>query len=104
MCAAGTRSAAITADGDVLACAILPRTAGSLLTQTFREIWEGLPLLQLLRRVRRSDLTVCSSCNRYAACGRCPAQALLEDGDLLGPSSAACAYAAALEKARAEQA
>jgi radical SAM protein with 4Fe4S-binding SPASM domain len=55
--------------------------------------------LKRIRAIRRSDLSTCSTCSKLPYCGRCHAQALVEDGDILGPSTAACAYAAALEDA-----
>jgi radical SAM protein with 4Fe4S-binding SPASM domain len=100
LCAAGTRSATIAANGDVLACPMLPQVAGTVRTSSFREVWEGSELLRRLRALRWHDVATCGACDRVAYCGRCPAQALLEDGDVLGPSRSACAYAAALETAR----
>lgn len=99
LCAAGVRYANITAAGDVLACNILPAVAGNINRLSFREIWEDSTLLRQIRSIRRSDLSVCSTCSKLPYCGRCHAQALAEDGDILGPSSAACAYAEALEEA-----
>jgi len=99
LCAAGVRYANITAAGDVLACNILPGPAGNINHASFREIWERSPRLQRIRAIRRTDLEVCSTCSKLPYCGRCHAQALVEDGDILGPSSAACAHAAALEDA-----
>ena len=99
MCAAGVRFANITAGGDVLACNILPGPAGNINHASFREIWERSPRLQRIREIRRSNLKDCSTCSKLPYCGRCHAQALVEDGDILGPSSAACAHAAALEDA-----
>jgi radical SAM protein with 4Fe4S-binding SPASM domain len=99
LCAAGVRYANITAAGDVLACNILPGPAGNINRSSFREIWENSTLLHQIRRIRRSDLSVCSTCSRLPYCGRCHAQALAEDGDILGPSSAACDFADALEEA-----
>jgi len=95
LCAAGSRYAVVTPEGDVLACNLLARSAGNLYDASFGEIWSTSPWLATLRALRRSDLRVCVSCPSFPVCGRCPAQALLEDGDLLGPSRAACAYAAA---------
>ena len=98
LCAAGTRVAHVTVRGDVLACIDLPNPAGNLHEQSFAEIWRSSPWLQRLRTIRRRDLRVCSECAKLAYCGRCHAQALAEDGDLLGPSSWACEHAAALER------
>jgi radical SAM protein with 4Fe4S-binding SPASM domain len=99
LCAAGVRYATITAAGDLLACNILPVPAGNINHASFREIWERSAHLQRIRAIRRSDLPECSTCPRLPYCGRCHAQAWVEDGDILGPSSAACAHAAALENA-----
>jgi radical SAM protein with 4Fe4S-binding SPASM domain len=99
LCAAGVRYANITPSGDVLACNILPGPVGNINRSSFREIWEQSPRLQEIRAIRRTDLTICSTCSKLPYCGRCHAQALVEEGDILGPSSAACAYAAALEDA-----
>ena len=98
LCAAAHRFAAISSNGDVMACNIMPGVAGNILEGSFREIWENSPWLKQLRAYRRRDLRVCDTCSAYAFCGRCPAQALLEDGDLLGPSKEACHYAAALKE------
>jgi radical SAM protein with 4Fe4S-binding SPASM domain len=99
LCAAGVRHANITPSGDVLACNIFPGSVGNINRSSFREIWERSPRLQRIRAIRRSDLTICSTCSKLPYCRRCHAQALVEDGDILGPSSAACAFAAALEDA-----
>ncbi len=93
LCAAGRRYANITAAGDVQACNILPGSAGNINEHSFREIWEGSPWLRRIRGIRFGDLPVCSTCPVAPYCSRCMAQALVEDGDLLGPSSWACAQA-----------
>jgi radical SAM protein with 4Fe4S-binding SPASM domain len=98
-CAAGTRMAAVTAAGDVLACLQLRTPAGNVNRTSFCDIWERSPWLERLRRVRVRDLEECAGCARLAYCQRCPAQALVEDGDLLGPSRWSCEHAAALEHA-----
>lgn len=93
MCGAGTRSATVLPNGDVVACSILPGVAGSILRRSFKQVWRESPWLQELRRTRWADLRSCASCSVASLCGRCPAQALVEDGDLAGPSSAACTRA-----------
>ncbi len=98
LCAAGVRYAAISASGDVRACEILPGIAGNINHTSFREIWQNAPWFQRLRSITPRDLHVCSTCPKLDYCGRCHAQALVEDGDLLGPSRQACAYAQARER------
>ena len=99
LCAAAARLACVTSAGDVLPCVVLPLVAGNLLTQSFREIWESSAVMRRVRSLRPADLMRCGSCEKLAYCGRCPAQALAEDGDLAGPSRWACEHAAALEEA-----
>lgn len=102
LCAAAVRFCNITATGDVLACTILPGSGGNVREKPFREIWESSLWLNKIRHLRRKDLKVCSTCSKFHYCGRCLAQALVEDGDLTGPSSWACAHAEALERAAQE--
>jgi radical SAM protein with 4Fe4S-binding SPASM domain len=99
LCAAGNRYANITAAGDVLACNILPGSAGNILEKSFREIWETSPWLLMIRGIRRRHLKTCDTCPKGSYCGRCHAQALVEDGDIFGPSKWACDHAASLEEA-----
>jgi radical SAM protein with 4Fe4S-binding SPASM domain len=103
LCAAGSRVAHVTVAGDVLACIDLPTPAGNLHERSFAEIWQGSPWLARLRAIRRGDLRVCGECAKLAYCGRCHAQALLEDGDILGPSLWACGHALTLERLAAER-
>lgn len=99
LCAAGIRLANITASGDVMACNVLPGSAGNVNRQPFREIWEGSPWFARLRSIRRRDLHVCGTCTKFSYCRRCFAQALVQGGDLLGPAPWSCQHAAAIEEA-----
>ena len=96
LCAAATRYACITSAGDVMACNILPGADSNVRERSFREVWEESPWLRRIRALRRADLTECSTCTTFSRCGRCTAQALVEDGDLLGPSRQAQERAALL--------
>lgn len=87
LCAAASRYCNITASGDVMACNILPGSDGNIRHRSFRDVWENSPWLNKVRSIRRGDLHTCKSCSRLPYCGRCHAQALVEDGDLYGPSS-----------------
>lgn len=90
MCGAGRDTCAISPYGDVYPCAILPIKAGNLREDSFSDLWFGSSRLEELRRVHMSDLKGCKDCRSLGYCGRCPAFAMLEDGDLLGPSTFAC--------------
>ena len=97
LCAAANRYCNITSSGDVMACNILPGADGNIRQRSFRDVWENSPWLNKVRSIRRSDLHTCKSCSRLPTCGRCHAQALVEDGDLYGPSSYAQERAEILE-------
>lgn len=98
LCAAASRFCAISANGDVLACTILPGSDANINERPFAEIWRHSAWLERVRSIRRSDLHTCSSCPKLSYCGRCHAQALVEDGDLLGPSRVAQERAGLLEE------
>jgi radical SAM protein with 4Fe4S-binding SPASM domain len=87
LCAAASRYCCITTTGDVMACNILPGSGGNVRERPFREIWERSPWLREVRGIRAQDLAECGSCSRLSYCGRCHAQALVEDGSLYGPST-----------------
>lgn len=98
LCAAASRYCNITSSGDVMACNVLPGSGGNLRDQSFREIWEHSPWLNEVRSIRRNDLHTCRDCDRLSYCGRCHAMALVEDGDLYGPSTFAQRQAELLEE------
>lgn len=86
-CAAASRYCNITASGDVMACNVLPGSDRNINEHSFVDIWQSSPWLKQIRAIRRKDLKTCRTCSRVSFCGRCHAQAMVEDGDLYGPSS-----------------
>jgi len=99
-CAIARRACRIGPNGDVFPCSTFPVAAGNLRRQSFAEIWSGSPLLAHLRSIRAGDLgPTCSGCSKSGYCGRCMALALIEHGDMLGPSAEACGIAQAKERA-----
>jgi len=90
MCKAGLSFVHIDADGSVLPCVALPVSVGNIREQPLREIWENAELFKTFRQTTMKDLDTCSSCDLYVLCYRCPGLALLEDGDMYGPSKTGC--------------
>jgi len=91
-CYSGFNTCAITPEGRVFPCNQLLLEVGDLRKSTFAEIWHG-PKLHKLRSYTIRDLPKCSSCQLLKSCSRCPGLALLEGGDLLGPSPENCRQA-----------
>lgn len=98
-CTAGINSAHVTPEGVVRPCVQLLLDCGSLRKESFRDIWDRSATLKMLRGLADVDIVECLRCARRELCSRCPGLALLEDGDLLGPSSAACRMALARAEA-----
>lgn len=97
-CGAGHNACYVSAYGDVMPCVALPIACGNVREQPFAEIWANAPRMREVRAIRVRDLHTCAGCAASAFCSRCPGQAVVEDGDLYGPSTAACEHA----QARAE--
>jgi radical SAM protein with 4Fe4S-binding SPASM domain len=94
-CGAGHNACYVSAYGDVMPCVALPIACGNVRDQPFAEIWTAAPKLREVRAIRIRDLHTCAGCAASTFCTRCPGQALVEDGDLYGPSTASCEHALA---------
>jgi radical SAM protein with 4Fe4S-binding SPASM domain len=92
-CGAGHTACYVSAYGDVSPCVSMPIVCGNVREQRLSEIWERSARMQEVRAIRVRDLPICSRCAASSFCTRCPGQALVEDGDLYGPSTAACEHA-----------
>ncbi|BDG05294.1 radical SAM/SPASM domain-containing protein [Anaeromyxobacter oryzae] len=90
---------AVSPSGDVLPCVAMPLSAGNVREAPLDVIWRESEVFRRLRARRWGGLPECATCPRSGYCGRCSALALLEDGDLDGPSSRACHVAELRERA-----
>jgi radical SAM protein with 4Fe4S-binding SPASM domain len=102
-CAAGQTTCRVNPQGLVFPCSSLPTPVGDLQKQPFSTIWRESPELQRLRGLTWDLLPICRTCDVRQYCSRCHAMALLEDGDLLGPSTEACRHAVVLRDALKER-
>ena len=93
LCPAGRNFCSVGPDGTFFACLQILRPVGNLTHRSFQSLWLHSPWLKKFRKLRFSDLLKCPECRIKDFCSRCPGVALLEDGNLLGPSSAACQIA-----------
>lgn len=89
---------AIDPYGNVFPCNQLQVNGGNVLEKPFGEIWRDSPVFHELRSIRLGQLSRCKGCDLVVFCTRCPGLALLEDGDLLGCSSAAARIAKIRQK------
>lgn len=92
-CDAGITMMFVDAGGDVFPCMGFPPRLGSVLDTSVREVWHGRAARDH-RAAMQQPLTHCTACvlSRYCT-SRCPRLALVEDGDLSGPSKRACELA-----------
>ncbi len=89
----------VSPEGELLPCSLLQISAGNVRRDRLDALWREAPLLRKLRARTFGELEGCGTCPRSGYCGRCSALALLEDGDLDGPSSRACHIAELRERA-----
>ncbi|MBI5498911.1 MAG: radical SAM protein [Deltaproteobacteria bacterium] len=99
VCRVGQAMVAVAPNGDVWPCLSLLEPLGNLVESPLERIWVGNPRLERFSRICWSDLPECRGCELLGFCVRCHANALHEDGDLLGPSRLACAGARARARA-----
>lgn len=88
-------TAYITPDGTVRPCTSLPFEVGHIRETSYGDVFGGSPTARFVRAVTWDDLPACRVCDLRAYCSRCHAAALLEDGDMFGPSSNSCRIARA---------
>ncbi len=98
-CGMARTFAVVSPEGEVLPCPMLQVSAGNVRRAPLDVIWKEAPLLERLRARRFGELATCGTCPRSGYCDRCSATALLEDGDLDGPSARACHMAELRERA-----
>jgi radical SAM protein with 4Fe4S-binding SPASM domain len=94
-CGASHNACYVSAYGDVMPCVAMPIACGNVRDEPFAEIWHRSPNMLKVRAIRIRNLHTCSSCAASRFCSRCPGQALVETGDLYGPSPANCEHALA---------
>lgn len=95
VCNAGNMSCLISPEGEVMPCPLLRISFGNLRRRPFREIWLNSEERARIDALTWSDLEGCRTCELMPYCSRCHGAALLEDGNMLGPSRIACAAAEA---------
>lgn len=91
-CGASHNACYISSYGDVQPCVAMPIVCGNVREEPFEEIWHRSTKMREVRSIRIRNLHTCSTCAASQFCSRCPGQALVEDGDLYGPSAAACEH------------
>ncbi|HXG32667.1 MAG TPA: radical SAM protein [Bryobacteraceae bacterium] len=93
VCEVGVRALDVLPDGSVTRCRYLPGRreliAGSLLTSTLLEIWNGAALARLTRPARQAyHDQPCENCDAFEGChsrGRCYVSSLMASGTLYAP-------------------
>lgn len=88
-------TATISADGTIRPCSPLPFSLGNVRDGVTTEAFQGSAAARFVLGLRWRDLPACRVCDLVDYCSRCHANALLEDGDIFGPSTVACLRAVA---------
>lgn len=102
-CRAGQQAVSINPQGKVWPCNALPIECGDLRAQSFAEIWSGSRELDQVRDLRWARIAECNACRLRSYCQRCHGMALLEQGEVRGPSLEACRHAVAVRDALRER-
>jgi radical SAM protein with 4Fe4S-binding SPASM domain len=89
-CGVGRGVVSVAPNGDVWPCPRIADPVGNLARDALESVWLANPLLARYAGIRWGDLPACRACEWVRWCDRCHADALQEDGDLLGPSRFAC--------------
>ena len=95
-CSAGLNALSVSPHGDVYPCMGFKESGGNLTKNSLSEIYHS-PVFSKIRSITLSDLRECRECHLMRYCNRCPALALMETGDLLGPSQADCLLAGVIK-------
>ncbi|MEM9491954.1 MAG: radical SAM protein, partial [Myxococcota bacterium] len=102
-CRAGQQAVSIGPQGQVKPCNGLPVVCGDLREQSFEDIWTGSAFLGEIRQLTWASIAECNVCQLRAYCHRCHGMALLEQGQLRGPSLEACRHAVAVRDSLRER-
>lgn len=70
--------------GDVFPCIGAPLFSGSLLKQSFEEIWNDAPTLKDIRQLQREDFASCSQCEFIDKCSRSSGTIYVNTGKYTG--------------------
>ncbi|ACY13085.1 radical SAM/SPASM domain-containing protein [Haliangium ochraceum] len=102
-CRAGQQAVSITPQGKVWPCNALPIECGDLRERSFAAVWQDSPPLAEVRELRWAAIAECRRCELRSYCQRCHGMALLEQGELRGPSLEACRHAVAVRDSLRER-
>ncbi|MCA9537285.1 MAG: radical SAM protein [Myxococcales bacterium] len=90
-CSAGTASGYLAPDGGLYACINWRERIGSVREAPFAALWQGGPVIDRLREVRRASyLGDCGGCAFHGKCGYCPGLSHAETGDAGRRSAYVC--------------
>lgn len=81
-CQAGVGQGAVTSNGTLLPCVLLPIPIGNIRQRPFRELWEKSPVIRDLQDRDRLEGR-CTDCRVRACCGGCRAVSFAKTGRLM---------------------
>ncbi len=101
-CAIGLHALVLDPYGNVFPCVQTRISAGNVLEQTVKEIWNA-QLFQQVGMLTFDMLPICRTCELNSICHRCHANALVETGDMYAPAPPNCRDALARRQVMIEK-
>ncbi|MDI6723989.1 MAG: radical SAM protein [Methanobacterium sp.] len=89
-CSAAHNFCYISPYADVFPCSQFPLFCGNLKEESLNEIWYHSSGMLEASNLRMSNLPACSKCEIVDYCRYCPGLSILEENDLMEPSSRCC--------------
>lgn len=102
-CRAGQDVCSINPQGEVWPCNSLPIPVGDLRKQSFASIWSKSESLNEVRDLKWATIQECNECPVRSYCTRCHAMAVIEHGEIRGPSLEACRHTVAVRDSLRER-
>ncbi len=93
-CGCGEGTVLIDAYGDVWPCTYFPLPLGNVRYAPLREVWNGSPLLPVIRRGldRAASRLACRACSANRSCRHCYGQAFTEEGSVYRVPRVSCRF------------
>jgi radical SAM protein with 4Fe4S-binding SPASM domain len=98
LCGAGKTTMAITSNGKVKPCLMLPIELGDILKDNITTIWNSTTKLKQIKNWKWKDVPKCRNCDIIGYCNLCPALAFYETKNFQSAALSSCELAQTMKK------